>query len=132
MTKREITLVAFGAVAAALGAVAALLAYGVFVSPSAEVPEVPEVRTVAEIDPEIAVVEADQAYLEVEMSKVRLFRDTELTCYDAIQNSLSLENFGKDAVLPPCNGLLQEWEELHDQLNVLHRERVQAQMRERE
>ena len=48
-----------------IGAVAALgLVYGVLHFPSAEVAEV---RTVAEIDPEIAVLEADQAYLLSEM-----------------------------------------------------------------
>jgi len=88
MTKRDITLVAFGAVAAALGAVAALLAYGVFVSPSAEVPEVAEVeerlekleeRTVAEVaeqlaetEEQIAALEADIEYLKTEVIAARM------------------------------------------------------------
>ena len=97
--------------------------------------------TGADIDSEIAVVEADQAYLEVEMSKVQLFppgmegprTTTELTCNEAILKvRIPLKDEMRNTVLPPCNGLLQEWEELRDQLNVLPRERVQAQLRERE
>jgi|TARA_B100000959_G_scaffold272321_1_gene321484 hypothetical protein len=82
MTKRDITLVAFGAVAGhwviKLG-----LAYGVLAFFSAEVPEVPEERTVAEVaeqlalrvagqladtEEQIAAVEADIEYIRTEIS----------------------------------------------------------------
>ena len=74
MTKRDITLVAFGAVAGhwviKLG-----LAYGMLAFFSAEVPEVPEERTVAEVaeqladtEEQIAAVEADIEYIRTEIS----------------------------------------------------------------
>ena len=156
MTKREITLVAFGAVAAALGAVAALLAYGVFVSPSAEVPEVPSEPTVAEIDSERMKLEADQAYLLSEMASLGLLPYSSVACGNQytpetraealkdvrgrayvdeekiaeIQGGRYIYRHGRPYL--PCEALLEEYELRQRRLDQLPRERVQAQLRERE
>ena len=118
MSKRDFSFLVVGVVVG-LG-----LAYGVFVSPSAEVaevveapeavevveaPEVPSEPTVADIDAERMKLEADQAYLRSEMA-----------------------SSSQDEWPWQFNALQDEHELIVRRLNQLPRERVQAQMRERE
>ena len=122
MSKRDFSFLVIGAVAA-LG-----LAYGVLHFPSAEVPEVveaPEVAevpsepTVADIDAERMKLESDQAFLRSEMASMGLILGEEI---DGTWSEFLL----------PCKALQDEYELLQRRLDQLPRERVQAQLRERE
>ena len=90
--------------------------------PSPEAPEVPEVPsepTVADIDAERMKLESDQAFLRSEMASMGLILGEEI---DGTWSEFLL----------PCKALQDEYELLQRRLDQLPRERVQAQLRERE
>ena len=85
--------------------------------------EVPSEPTVADIDSERMKLEADQAYLRSEMASMGLILEEMNTEYRHVPvGSLN----------PGCKALQDEYELLQRRLDQLPRERVQAQLRERE
>ena len=80
-------------------------------------------KTVADIDSERMKLEADQAYLRSEMASMGLILEEMNTEYRHVPvGSLN----------PGCKALQDEYELLQRRLDQLPRERVQAQLRERE
>ncbi len=121
MTKRDITLVAFGAVAGhwviKLG-----LAYGVLAFFSAGVPE-----------ERIAKLEAIQAYLVTEMQEVFPNRTYKVSAEGSTYTTRYRCTPTYDPLgIPECTALQADYAKLEAQLKVLHQKRVQAQLGERE